>query len=138
MVGRVRLLNNCLYGNLNQLRERKKRESITCDPEEVILDCCSQPDLNRVRTISEDRHDLEALQQCRKCKTYWFYRYNEYVTFDYEDWTCWYTRLSSEEGERILRSEERPDLTFLKKKESFMEDSQGVRKVSGQPTEPWH
>lgn len=96
------------------------------------LDCCEQPDLERIKTVYQSNHDCEALLQCKNCKTYWFYRYNEYR----DDWTVWYSQLTTEEAELILNSEERPNLDFLRKSPTVMEDATGVRKVKGQPTYP--
>ena len=81
---------------------------------------------------------MEALQQCKKCKQYWFYRFSEYVTFENDDWTTWYSAIDDQEAKAVLNASDKPDLSFLKNKPSFMEDEQGVQKVTGQPTEPWH
>jgi hypothetical protein len=104
----------------------------------IYLNCCQKPALLTLKGIYASNHDAEALRRCEGCGAYWFYRYHEYVTFDGEDdWTVWYSPLSPEEGVGILAAEDRPDLTFLQERASFMEDREGVRKVPGQPTQPW-
>jgi hypothetical protein len=98
------------------------------------LNCCLRPMLLTVKGLSASNHDTEALRRCEGCGAYWIYRYHEYVTFDAEDdWTVWYSLLSPEEGERVLEGEERPDLTFIRDRPSFMEDRQGVKQVPGSP-----
>lgn len=51
--------------------------------------------------------------------------------------TIWYTQLTEEEAQRILDATDRPDLSFLSTKPSFVKDDQGVRRVVGQPTYPF-
>lgn len=104
----------------------------------TYLDCCSTPQPETVKALYKGRHGVEALQQCKKCKQYWFYRYHEYVTFENDDWTIWYSVVDDQEAQSILKASGRPDLSFLKNKPSFMEEEKGVKKVTGQPTEPWH
>ncbi|TFF98721.1 MAG: hypothetical protein EU547_00590 [Promethearchaeota archaeon] len=102
------------------------------------LDCCDKPSLYTVKVIYESNHDLESLRICRNCGAYWFYRFHEYVSFyGDDDITVWYSPLTKDEAERIENAEDRPELSFLKNRESFMEDSQGVKKVKGQPDFPW-
>jgi hypothetical protein len=54
-----------------------------------------------------------------------------------DDLTVWYSPLTEEEALAILKSQERPDLSFLSSRPSFMEDAQGVTRVKGQPADPW-
>ena len=101
------------------------------------LDCCEQPTLEVVRTLSAGNHDLEALLRCARCQAPWFYRFHEYPGID--DLTSWFTRLNDEEAERI-RATENPttlDLGFLEARPSWMHDDRGPRKVPGQPSHPW-
>ena len=104
----------------------------------AYLDCCSKPQPETVKELYLGRHDREALQQCKKGKQYWFYRFSEYVTFENDDWTVWFTAINDQEAQAILKASGRPDLSFLKKKTTFVEEEQGVRKTKGQPSEPWH
>ena len=103
------------------------------------LDCCRQPVLETIKSLYQSRHDTEALCQCQNCQRYWFYRFSEYVTFgdDGDDLTVWYSPLNKQEAQTILQSEERPDLSFLNTRTSFMEEAGNVRKLDGQPCEPW-
>jgi hypothetical protein len=102
------------------------------------LDCCQQPALITVKSVYASDHDAEALRQCQSCGAYWFYRFHEHVTFvGDDDLTVWYSFLTPEEGTRILEARDRPDLSFLSEKPSFLEDGQGVKRVQGQPIYPW-
>ncbi len=97
------------------------------------LNCCKKPNLETIKAIYESNHDLETLQKCKNCGSYWFYRYHEYK----DDWTVWYSLLTQVEGKKILDAKDKPDLSFLNDKLSIMEDSEGVKQVKGQPTHPW-
>lgn len=103
------------------------------------LNCCSSPDLGRVKTIYESNHDCEWIDRCNNCKIYWFHRFHEYVDY-YEgndDITIWYTLITDEEARKIIDSEDRPNLEFLEKRESIMVDNSGIKVVKGQPSYPW-
>ena len=104
------------------------------------VDCCQQPKLDTVKSLYQGRHDCEALRQCQHCGAFWFYRYHEYVTFvsDDDDWTVWYSMLTDEDAKQIQEAQERPDLGFLAQRPGVMIDKEGVRKVSGQPSDPWY
>src|SRR5262245_32510937 len=102
------------------------------------LDCCKEPALVNVKSVYESSHDSESLLQCQHCGAFWFFRFHEYISFvSDDDQTVWYSPLSPEEGKCILESQDRPDLSFLSERPSFMEDRQGVKRVHGQPTDPW-
>jgi hypothetical protein len=104
------------------------------------IDCCARPKLDWVRTLHESNHDLESLLQCGSCRTFWFYRFNEYVSWSGDDdLTSWYTQLTTAEGER-LRDTTDPsgeDVSFLRARPSWMDDAQGVRRVDGAPNHPY-
>jgi hypothetical protein len=115
---------------------RQQREaSVRSD----YLDCCEQPELERVRTLYQASHDLEALMRCTHCQAPWFYRFHEYATPAGDDLTSWYTRLTVEEAKRIRTVEEPTglDLGFLETRQSWMHDDEGPRQVPGQPSHPW-
>jgi len=102
------------------------------------LDCCEDPSLINVKKIYESTHDVEILRRCQNCGKYWFFRFHEYVSFHGDDdITIWHSPLTDEEAKTILNSKERPDLSFLRNRVSFMEDNEGVRKVKRQPDYPW-
>jgi hypothetical protein len=98
------------------------------------LDCCSGPDLESVKTILDTNRERESLCRCKTCGVYWFHRFLEIFMSD--DQTVWYSRVTEEEAQHILKTEGRPDLKFLLNRSSFREDAGGVRRVSGQPDEP--
>ena len=95
--------------------------------------CCKSPET--IKTLYESKHEIWAVRQCRECGQYWLYQYHEYDTFTDGDGTTWYTLLTKSEAEKLLK--EKPDLSFLKDKKSYMEDCSGMRIVKGAPTEPW-
>ncbi len=103
------------------------------------LDCCAMPTVVTIKQVYEATHDCEALCQCQNCGTYWFYRFHEYVNFSGgdDDLTVWYSLLTPEQGRLILDSADRPDLSFLSERPSFMKDDSGVQRVHGQPIYPW-
>ena len=43
-----------------------------------------------------------------------------------------------DEEQSTIDAEGRPDLSFLKERPSFMQDSSGVTKAAGQPDHPWN
>jgi hypothetical protein len=102
------------------------------------LDCCETPTLENVVILYESSHNDEILRQCKRCGNYWFFRFYEYISFDRgEDYiTVWYSAVTEEEAQRIKQTEGRPDLTFLKRRRTFVKDDQGVRLTIGQPIEP--
>ncbi len=103
-----------------------------------FLDCCENPILVEIKSIYESTHDRETLCKCKTCGSYWFYRFHEFVTFDRPDEvTCWYSRLTPDDVDLILNSKKRPDLSFLSDRPTFMEDDEGVKRVTGQPDYPW-
>lgn len=105
---------------------------------EDFLDCCKQPNLKDMLTITDTSHDSEVLRQCQNCGGWWFYRFHEYVSFQGDDdITRWYSVVKQDEAEAIMRAQERPDLSFLAERSSFMINNQVVRKVEGQPTNLW-
>ena len=103
------------------------------------LDCCDQPTLEVVRPLYQASHDAEALMRCTHCQTPWFYRFHEYWTPAGDDLTSWHTQLTDEEAERILTTEDPADLDldFLKSRQSWIQDDEGPRQVTGQPSHPW-
>ena len=103
------------------------------------LDCCEHPTLEVVRSLYQEDHDAEALMRCTRCQTPWFYRFHAYATTAGDDLTSWYTRLTNEEAERILATEDPAalDLDFLKSRQNWMQDDEGPRQVPGQPSHPW-
>ena len=108
------------------------------DPKDY-LDCCQTPKLANVLTIVDTTHESEILRRCEECRKWWFYRFFEFVSFDGpDDITEWYTSLTDEEAIIIKQAKERPNLSFLGEKGSFMIDNQGVRKIKGQPTYLWY
>ncbi|MFF0493441.1 hypothetical protein ACFYTQ_30855 [Nocardia sp. NPDC004068] len=106
-----------------------------------FLDCCREPRLVRIRTLSESSHDLAALQRCTSCAAYWLYRFHEYTDWasGVDDLTSWFTRLTDEEGTRILGAaeHEQTDLSFVRRRTSWLNDRDGVRRVKGAPHQPW-
>ena len=104
------------------------------------IDCCRRPELSALRTLYESTHDLESLQQCTSCEAYWLYRFHEYTDWSTgnDDLTSWFTLLTSDEGIRILNATGRNeiDLSFLSERSSWMDDSEGVRRVDGAPDHP--
>ncbi len=101
------------------------------------LDCCSDPDLESVKTILDTNREDESLQRCKTCGAYWFHRFLEIMKFDGpDDQTVWYSPVTEEETRRILDAEGRPDLRFLLTRPSFRVDDQGIRRVSGEPDKP--
>lgn len=105
---------------------------------EDFLDCCKQPSLQDVLSLTDTPHESEVLRRCQICGGWWFYRFHEYVSFQGDDSiTQWYTAVTPGEAAAITGAEGRPDLSFLAKKSSFMMDDQGVSEVEGQPTHPW-
>lgn len=105
------------------------------------LDCCAAPQVHTLRTLYESTHDLEALQQCTRCGTYWFYRFHEWVNWSggEDDLTSWFTPLTAEEGRRLENTDtpNRIDLAFLADRGSWMDDRDGVRRVDHAPTHPY-
>ena len=99
----------------------------------AFLDCCSLPELNGLRVVTESRRDLESVARCTACGSYWFYRFHEYG----DDTTSWYTPLSPAEAEQLLTDPGGVDLAFLKSRPSWMHDDDGVRRVDGAPDHPW-
>jgi hypothetical protein len=101
------------------------------------LDCCSEPDLENVKTILTTNRESEGLLRCKTCGLYWYHRFLEIMKFDGpDDQTSWYSPVTEEEAQYILKTEGRPDLKFLLSRPSFIEDAGGVRRVSGQPDKP--
>lgn len=101
------------------------------------LDCCSDPDLEGVKTILDTNRESEDLLQCKNCGTYWFHRFLEIMKFDGpDDQTMWYSPVTAEEAQGIIQIEGRPDLSFLGTRPSFMEDAGGVHRVPSQPEKP--
>lgn len=108
--------------------------------DESHLGCCNSPALETVKALYEKSHDSEELRRCTRCGASWFWRLHEDVNFNDDDGdqvTVWYTRLTEEEGQRIWKATERPDLAFLSDREAIRIDDHGVRRVPGQPTGPW-
>lgn len=103
-----------------------------------FLDCCHDPQLQALRVLYESTHDLESLQRCTGCGAFWFYRFHEWVNYcgGDDDLTSWYTQLTDDDGRRLLRQGDRPDLSFLAGCPSWMDDRDGVRRVAGAPTGP--
>jgi hypothetical protein len=103
----------------------------------TYLDCCSDPSLRAVKVFLDTNRESESLCSCETCGAYWFHRFLEIMYFDRDDdQTTWYSRVSSEEAGRILGSDDRPDLTFLRNRPGFIEDHKGVRRTPGQPDTP--
>ena len=104
------------------------------------LNCCSAPKLYTIKTVYEDSHDAEWLQQCRKFKTYWFKRFYEWVNWSGGDdeITTWYTKLTGDEAKIILQAEKRNDLdlSYLKDRETIMDDRGSIKIARGQPDSP--
>lgn len=105
------------------------------------IDCCTKPELHRVRTLYKSNHDLESLLRCTTCQTFWFYRFHEHVDWSSgdDDLTSWYSRLTTTEGER-LRDTTDPsgeDISFLRTRPSWMDDAQGIQQVDGAPDHPY-
>jgi hypothetical protein len=104
------------------------------------LNCCTRPQLHTVKTVYEASHDAEWLQQCRKCKTYWFKRFYEWVDWSggNDEITTWYTKLTEDEAKIILQTKERKelDLSYLEDRESIMDDGSSLRNTKGQPSHP--
>ena len=101
------------------------------------LDCCSDPDLESLKTILDTNREDESLRRCKTCGAYWFHRFLEIMKFDGpDDQTIWYSPITEEEAQRILVAQGRPDLKFLLNRQSFVEDAGGIRRVSGQPDKP--
>ena len=108
-------------------------------PEPTFLDCCDAPSLDTIRVLYESHHDLEALQICTACTTYWFYRFHEHVDWHdgNDDLTSWYTRLSTEEGAHLTHADRTAvDLAYLRRRPSWMDDREGVQLVTGAPDHP--
>jgi hypothetical protein len=104
------------------------------------INCCTRPKLYTVKTVYEASHDAEWLQQCRKCKTYWFKRFYEWVDWSGGDdeITTWHTKLTEDEAKIILQAKKRNDLDldYLKDRETIMDDGGSVKITKGQPTRP--
>jgi len=104
------------------------------------INCCSTPKLYTVKTVYEASHDAEWLQQCRKCKTYWFKRFYEWVDWSGGDdeITTWHTKLTEDEAKIILQAKKRNDLdlSYLKDRETIMDDGSSIKITKGQPTSP--
>jgi hypothetical protein len=107
----------------------------------TYLDCCDRPDLNGLRVLYQSSHDMESLGRCASCGTYWFYRFHEYVTWSAggDEVTSWFTRLTEDEGERLRRTTDRDaeDLSYLTTRASWIDDANGVERVTGAPDHPW-
>lgn len=107
--------------------------------ESTFLDCCATANLRTVRVLYESHHDLETLQICATCDTYWFYRFSEHVNWcgGDDDLTSWYTRLSTEEGVTLAHTDRSVvDLAYLRQRSSWMDDRDGVRLVASAPDHP--
>jgi hypothetical protein len=106
--------------------------------DESFLDCCTDPGLNLVKTIYESSHNDECLHQCQNCGGYWFYRFYEYVNFSggNDEITLWYSPITTDEAQIIIGSEQRPDLSFLRNRPSFVKDDRGIHRTEGQPEKP--
>jgi hypothetical protein len=103
-----------------------------------LIDCCNKPILQTEKKIYDSHHDWEYLQRCANCGTCWFYRFHEWDNWHGDDdINVWYTMLTDEEALMLLKSEERPDLSFLKNRRSIHEDNDGARITDGQPTYPY-
>ncbi len=50
-----------------------------------------------------------------------------------DEQTTWYFPITEEKAQHILVAEGRPNLKFLLSRPSFIEDANGIRRVSGQP-----
>ena len=98
------------------------------------LDCCSDPDIELVKTILDTKREDESLRRCKACGAYWFHRFLEIFMSDEQ--TVWYSRLTEEEVQHILETEGRPELKFLLNRSSFRKDANGISRVSGQPDKP--
>ena len=107
--------------------------------EDDYLDCCASPSLETLLTVYESSHDDELLRRCKSCGAHWFYRFHEDISFTGGDdrITVWYSPLTPDEAERIRQSGGRADLTFLSSRPSLVSDEHGVRRVAGQPSEPF-
>lgn len=108
-------------------------------PPSTFLDCCATARPQTLRILYESHHDLEALQVCASCNTYWFYRFNEWVNWvgGDDDMTSWYTRLTAQEGETLAHADRTSvDLSYLCERPSWMDDRDGVRRVPGAPDHP--
>ncbi len=91
-----------------------------------------------IKTLYDESHDSEWLEQCENCKKFWFHRFHEYVSFVSDDEiTVWYTLLTNDEADEIIKSEERPDLSYLENKPSIMFENDTCKLVNGQPSYPW-
>ena len=116
------------------IRDKQMMESVS------HLNCCSTPKLYTIKTVYEASHDAEWLQQCRKCKTYWFKRFYEWIDWNGGDdeITTWYTKLTENEARNIIQAKKRNelDLSYLKDRETIMDDRGSIKITKGQPTSP--
>jgi hypothetical protein len=105
------------------------------------IDCCHGPELRALRTLYESAHDMESLQQCASCGTYWFHRFHEYVNWSTggDDLTSWFTALTDEEGAKLrnVTDGHGEDLSFLTTRPSWRDDRDGAQRVDGAPDRPW-
>ena len=51
------------------------------DRQKRFLDCCAAPNLETVKPIEMLYHDVELVRQCRSCHSYWFYKFQETISF---------------------------------------------------------
>lgn len=104
----------------------------------AYLDCCDRPQVVTIKSLYLESHDSEALCQCQTCEAYWFWRFHEVINWSggNDDWTVWYSWLTPAQGKLIVDAQERPDWGFLSTAPSFVKDTEGVKRVTGQPTHP--
>ncbi|NUS74173.1 MAG: hypothetical protein HOQ05_12305 [Corynebacteriales bacterium] len=110
-------------------------------PTPPYINCCDNAKLDRVRTLYQSNHDVEALLRCATCASFWFYRFHEYTNWSGgdDDLTRWHSPLTAIEGERLRDTNDptKEDLSFLRERPSWMGDDRGVRWVNGAPDHPF-
>ena len=109
----------------------------------IYLDCCQAPVLETVKSFLSTECDMVAIRRCRKCGCHWFYRLKECITeldvtrddasANEYDRQIWYVRLTPDEAETLMRSEDMPDPSIFAGRPCFVRDADGMKRSEGIP-----
>ncbi len=106
-----------------------------------FLNCCSNPNLQTIKTIYSSSHDAEWLDRCVECSSYWFRRFHEWENWSggSDDLTTYYTRISDQESKIIISANNREELnlSYLEKRESIVDENGNISVTKGQPSYPY-
>lgn len=111
-------------------------------PPSSPLNCCPDPQTERLLTLLEESHRHERLLRCA-CGQHWFDRFHEDMDWrDGDDQMHnWYSRLTEDDADTLLNTVaqgERPDLSVLSERPCRYKSPSGqVREQHGAPVSAW-